>query len=291
MKKIISLKINLHYQTKKLSRFFVIISLLFPYNPIYAANITDVPNLVPDGSTNTITDRAPNNTPIVNIAAPSAAGVSLNNFSDYNVTSENQILNNFKGATVNTTLAGQIYGNPNFNRSGVNEALTIVNQVTGNNRTNLSGMTEIAGRKANLIIANSNGINVAGASYINTSRLSLVTGSVNINNAGEVANFNIANGAGSNIVITGVNTPTYVNLGLDASRVDYVDIISRSVQVLGDIHVKDQLNFRLGNGTYDYNSGNISSNGSSANVPAFALDSSYLGGMYAGRISLIASEK
>ncbi len=45
----------------------LVISLIFPYNPVYAANITDVAGLVPDGSTNTFTDRAPNNTPIVNI--------------------------------------------------------------------------------------------------------------------------------------------------------------------------------------------------------------------------------
>ena len=304
------LKSSLHKQNpesfltilfKKLTNLIVIISFIFSQvflpcglasAPVYAANITDVPGLVPDGSTNTITDRAPNNTPIVNIAAPSSGGVSLNNFSNYNVTNENQILNNYKGATVNTRLAGQIYGNPNFNPSGVNEAITIVNQVTGNNRTSLAGATEVAGRRANVVIANGNGIDVAGASYINTSNLSLVTGSVNMQASGAIDSFTLSNQANSSIIITGVNTPTYANLGLDASTVDYVDIISRSVQVLGDIHAKTELNFKLGNGTYDYASKTISSDASlgTTTKPTFALDSSYLGGMYAGRITLTATE-
>ncbi|NCA28772.1 MAG: filamentous hemagglutinin N-terminal domain-containing protein [Proteobacteria bacterium] len=281
---------------KLITKYFVIISLILPYIPAHSANITDVEGLVPDGSTNTITDRAPNNTPIVNIAVPSADGVSLNNWEDYNVSSQNQILNNAKGATVDTNLAGQIYGNPNFNPSSVNEAQTIVNQVTSGKRTNLNGATEIAGKKANLIIANGNGIDVAGASYINTSSLFLVAGSVNMNQTnGAIDSFALSNLANSSIIITGVNTPTYANLGLDASSVDYVNIIARSAQVLGDVHAKNELNFKLGNGTYNYNDKTISSSPCSGvncagQAPSYALDSQYLGGMYAGKISLIATE-
>ena len=57
-------------------------------------NIVDIDYIVPDRSTNTITDRAPNNTPIVYIAAPTNDGISLNNFADFNIHSENLILNN-----------------------------------------------------------------------------------------------------------------------------------------------------------------------------------------------------
>lgn len=282
---------------RKSVSFLTVISFLFsqviiPYSPAYAGNITDVPGLTPDGSTNTVTDRAPNNTPIVNIAAPSAGGVSLNNWSDYNVTSENQILNNAKGATVDTQLAGQIYGNPNLTQPGVNEAAIIVNQITSTNRTNINGYVEVAGRRAELIVANPNGLSISGGGFINVSRLGLVSGSVNMNGSGSIDSFTLGNGQNSNIIITGVDTPTYANLGLDASKVDYVDIITRSIQVLGDIHAKSDLNFRLGNGTYDYNNRTINSDSSlgTSTKPSFALDSSYLGGMYAGRISLIATE-
>ena len=282
---------------RKVANLLTITSFLFsqviiPYSPAYAGNITDVPGLTPDGSTNTVTDRAPNNTPIVNIAAPSAGGVSLNNWESYNVTNENQILNNAKGATVDTQLAGQIYGNPNLTQPGVNEAAIIVNQVTSTNRTNINGYVEVAGRKAELIVANPNGLSIAGGGFINVSRLGLVSGSVNMNGSGNIDSFTLGNGQNSNIIITGIDTPTYANLGLDASTVDYVDIITRSVQVLGDIHAKGDLNFRLGNGAYDYANRTINSDSSigAATKPSFALDSSYLGGMYAGRISLIATE-
>lgn len=272
--------------------------------PVQVNNINNIPGLVPDGTTNTTTDLAPNGVPINNIAAPSASGVSLNNWYEYNVSKENQVVNNRKGGTVNTNLAGEIYGNPHFNVSGVNEAKIIVQQVTSNNPTNLFGYIEIAGGKSELVIANPNSINIKGAGFINVSRLTLVNGAVNMKDNGEINNFKISQQITPGIIITGVNTPNYINLGLDASKVEYTDIIARSVAVMGDIHAKNELNFKLGNELYDYNSKTIkstnqdSSSTSNPNQktltpnpkPSFALDSSYLGGMYADKISLITSE-
>ena len=261
---------------------------------LFSANALGSEELVPDGSTLTNVDIALNNkVAIVNIATPSPAGVSLNNWLEYNVNNQGQILNNYKGLAVDTNLAGYIYGNPNFNRVGSSEATTIVNQVTGNNPTKIFGPTEIAGSKANLVIANGNGIYIAGASYINTSNLSLVAGSVNSNKNGEIDNFALSNKENSSIVIAGIDVPNYSNLGLDASAVDYVDIIARSTQIIGDIHAKNELNFKLGNDIYNYANKTIYSapNLGVETRPKFALDSSYLGGMYAGRIILTATEE
>ena len=63
------LKCSLKQQLKQRFEFalkhFLIIALVFSYSAAaQAQNITDVAGLVPDGSTNTITDRAPNQTPI-----------------------------------------------------------------------------------------------------------------------------------------------------------------------------------------------------------------------------------
>ena len=277
---------------KKSFTFFLIeLLLLQSFEFTYADTITGIDYLTPDGSTATYTDRAVNNTPIVNIAAPNSSGVSLNNWTKYNVTSENQILNNYKGGTVDTSLGGIIYGNPNFIPPGASQARVIVNQVTSSNRSDIGGYIEIAGGRADLVIANPNGMNISGAGFINTGRLSLVSGLVNLNSGtGVVDNFTLGVGANSNIIITGINTPTYANLGLDASTVDYVDIISRAVVVLGDIHAKNHLDFKLGNKTYNYEAKTISSDVGILNAPSFALDSNYLGGMYANKIILVASE-
>jgi filamentous hemagglutinin family protein len=281
--------INIYYNIIAISLLW---QSIFCFKSIYAENITEVSGLVVDGSTNTVIDRAVNNVPIINIASPNANGVSLNNFSDYNVTNENQIINNYKGLATDTKLSGQIYGNPNFNQSGINEAKIIINQVTGNNRSNINGITEIAGRNADIIIANGNGIDIKGASYINTARLSFITGIVNIDKKGGIDYFTLSSKENADITIDGLNNDNYNNLGLDASKVDYVDIITRSAKIAGDIYVDKELNFGLGNDNYDYNNNIISSNANSgmASKPFFALDSSDLGGMYVGKIILTANE-
>jgi len=143
---------------------------------------TPVDYLVPDGTTNTSVDRAANGTPLLNIAAPNSNGLSHNKFTDYNVMTENLVINNRKGDVGNSQLAGVVYGNPNFNTPNGREASTILNEVTSNRITRLEGYTEIMGGRANLIIANPSGVNIAGAGFINTARLSIVAGRPNMEN-------------------------------------------------------------------------------------------------------------
>ncbi len=258
-------------------------------------NFVDVEGIVADGSTKTMTDRTASGVATVYIAPPTPGGVSNNHMRDFQ-NNENTIINNYKGVSTNSRLEnGQVIGNPNYG-SGVNEASIILMQVTGGNRTNMRAITEIVGRNAEYIIANPNGIDVAGASFINTSKLALVTGSANLDANGNLAKFDISNNAGSDIIITGVNNNGAINLGLDVSNVNYVDIVSRSIQVLGNVigssELSGQLNFKTGNHQYDYLTKNITSDSNKGNTtkPIFALDSSHLGGMYAGRINLIATE-
>ncbi|MDR1195046.1 MAG: filamentous hemagglutinin N-terminal domain-containing protein, partial [Endomicrobium sp.] len=121
-------------------------------------------------------DRAQNGTPIININRAGEGGVSANYYKEFNVNQEHVILNNYKGEAVNTKLGGTIYGNPNYNKEGAREADIILNEVTGNNRTNIDGYIEVGGKKADLVIANANGITVGGAGFINVGRMSLITG-------------------------------------------------------------------------------------------------------------------
>ena len=116
-----------------------------------------------------------NNVPIVNIAKPNTNRVSHNKFIDYNVNKEGLILNN-SGKKSQTKLAGEIERNPNLGKD--ESAVLIINEVTSSNPTHLNGFTEVAGNKADVIVANPNGIKVNGGGFINTARATLVTGKV-----------------------------------------------------------------------------------------------------------------
>ena len=64
--------------------------------------------------------------------------------------------NNHIGDNVDTKLGGKIFGNKNLTTN----AKVILNEVSSTNRSSLAGWTEIAGQKADLIIANPNGITI-----------------------------------------------------------------------------------------------------------------------------------
>src|ERR1700754_1408022 len=117
-------------------------------------------------------DHAPNGVPVVNIHAPSAAGVSHNTYQHFNVDRQGLVLNN-SGHVLATQQGGYIAGNPNITGNG---ARIILNEVTSTSRSQLSGFTEVAGRRAEVIIANPNGITCNGCGFINTSRGTLTTG-------------------------------------------------------------------------------------------------------------------
>jgi len=271
-------------------------------------NTNPVDYIKPDGSTNTTVDRTQNNTPVIYIANPSDGGVSVNRYEDFNSTYENMILNNHKGDVGLSNIGGAMNGNPNFNVSGGREADIILNEVTSNKITNLNGYTEIFGKRAELIIANPNGISIKGAGFINTSRLGLITGShKGLDANGNLTEFDLSKNPNANITITGRDVYDdkgnliIMNLGLDASNVDYTDIISRVVKIQGDIYAKN-LNIRTGNkkAVRDNNATDLDNawtteseetSDSQLTKPEFAIDSTAFGGMYAGRINIIATEK
>jgi len=123
----------------------------------------------------------------VNIAKPSGAGVSLNNYSQFDVPGKGAVLNN-SPTIVQTQQAGYINGNPNL--APGQSAGIIVNQVLSNSPSQLRGYLEVAGQKAEVVIANPNGIVVDGGGFINTSRAILTTGTPNIGANGSLTGFN-----------------------------------------------------------------------------------------------------
>ncbi|UTM59457.1 hemagglutinin repeat-containing protein [Photobacterium sp. CCB-ST2H9] len=218
---------------------------------------------------------AANGVPVLNIAAPNAKGLSHNQFDQYDVGKAGLILNNSTEKLAQSQLAGYLSGNTQLNGQA---ASVILNEVTGANRSQLNGYTEVLGKQANVIVANPYGITCDGCGFINTSRATLTTGVPQFQN-GLLSGFDIRQG---DVTISG--------LGLDGTGQDYFDILSRTAKINADIHANN-LSVVTGPNQIDYQTNTVTATHTSADQPALAIDSSALGGMYAGRISLVATEQ
>ncbi|WP_253593532.1 filamentous hemagglutinin N-terminal domain-containing protein [Burkholderia multivorans] len=162
--------------------------------------------IVPDGGTATTVSIAPNGRQLVNLA-PAVAGVSSNTYSSFNVTTA--------GATLNNT--------------GIN-ARTIVNQVTSTNRSLIEGEIAVAGPRANVVLANPNGITVNGGSFVNTGHVALSTGTVSFNDlqiAPGVIQRNIVLDTSTGTIVVGPGGLTGALIGLD--------LIAKNIVVDGPI--------------------------------------------------------
>ncbi|EEQ9398407.1 contact-dependent inhibition effector tRNA nuclease [Escherichia coli] len=220
-------------------------------------------------------DKAANGVPVVNIATPNGAGISHNRFTDYNVGKEGLILNNATGKLNPTQLGGLIQNNPNLKAGG--EAKGIINEVTGGNRSLLQGYTEVAGKAANVMVANPYGITCDGCGFINTPHATLTTGRPVMNADGSLQALEVTEGS---ITINGA--------GLDGTRSDAVSIIARATEVNAALHAKD-LTVTAGANRVTVD-GRVRALKGEGDVPKVAVDTGALGGMYARRIHLTSTE-
>ena len=127
-----------------------------------------------------------NGLPQVNIQTPSAGGVSRNQYSQFDVAEKGAVLNNARKAA-QTQMAGWVQGNPNLARG---EAKVILNEVNSANPSRLKGYVEVAGKKADVVIANPSGIQCDGCGVINAGRTTLTTGKADVEN-GELKGYRV----------------------------------------------------------------------------------------------------
>jgi len=217
---------------------------------------------------------AANGVPVVNIVAPNSNGLSHNRYNEFNVDKQGLILNNATEAGL-SQLGGAVAANANL---GGKSASIILNEVVGTNRSALNGFIEVNGKAAEVILANPYGITCNGCGFINTPRATLITGTPNVDGSGNLSGFSIR---GGDIAIQGV--------GLDGSRQNYFDLIARSLSVAGQINAKD-LQLVAGANDFNYATRTATAVSASGTAPTISIDSSQLGGMYADRIRLIATE-
>ncbi|MFW1988595.1 hemagglutinin repeat-containing protein [Acinetobacter baumannii] len=220
-----------------------------------------------------------NGTTQVNIQTPSAGGVSRNTYTQFDVGQEGAILNNSRNNT-QTQIGGWVQGNPWL---ATGEAKVILNEVNSSNPSQLKGYIEVAGKQAQVVIANPSGLICDGCGVINADRFTLTTGQA-VMNQGYLESFRVREGQ---VTIEGK--------GLNGSLTPYTDIYTRALKVnaglyanelntvLGqnDIQVKDQVTPKI----------TATTGPTSTPQPNFALDVGQLGGMYAGKIFLVGTEQ
>ena len=216
-----------------------------------------------------------NGIPLVNITAPSSGGVSRNEYETFNVPDKGAILNNSYTLS-KTELAGYVQGNSNM---AERPAKIIVNEVTGAGPTSMDGFLEVAGNRADVVIANPNGITVNGGGFINTGKAFLTTGKPVYDGEDHLQRFDIT---GGDILIEGK--------GLGGKETGSLAILSRAVKINAGIWAKD-LHITTGANTVDAKTLEASAIEGKGGHPAFALDTAAIGGMYAGRITLVGTEK
>ena len=216
-----------------------------------------------------------NGIPLVNITAPSSGGVSRNEYEMFNVPDKGAILNNSYTLS-KTELAGYVPGNNNM---AERPAKIIVNEVTGTGSTSMDGFLEVAGNRADVVIANPNGITVNGGGIINTGKAFLTTGKPVYDGEDHLQRFDIT---GGDILIEGK--------GLGGKETESLAILSRAVKINAGIWAED-LHITTGANTVDAKTLEASAIEGKGGRPAFALDTAAIGGMYAGRITLVGTEK
>ncbi|URX61283.1 hemagglutinin repeat-containing protein [Luteibacter anthropi] len=220
-------------------------------------------------------DTSANGTPVVNITAPTQAGVSHNQYEHFNVDPKGVVLNN-SGNVSQSQLAGYIVGNTNLSLG--QSARVIVNEVTSANPSNLRGYTEVAGNRAEVVIANPNGITCDGCGFINTTRGTLVTGTPVFGGDGSLAAFRVTRGT---LAINGA--------GLNGAGIDRLDLIARTVVANAKVWA-NELNVITGANQVNYGdlaTQAIQGDGTGTGV---SLDVAALGGMYANKIRLLGTE-
>ncbi len=240
--------------------------------PAQAAIVAD--NHAPGGQQPQIANSA-NGTPQVNIQTPSGAGVSRNVYSQFDVDGRGVVLNNSR-ANTSTQLAGMVAGNPNLAKG---EARVILNEVNTRDPSRLNGYIEVAGQKAQVVIANPAGISCDGCGFINANRATLTTGQVQYGN-GQISGYDVNRGE---ILVQGG--------GLDASSVDSTDLLARAVKINAGVWAQE-LKVTAGRNQIDAaHSRTTAKSADGSALPAVAIDVSALGGMYAHKIRLVGTER
>ncbi|MDC9589540.1 hemagglutinin repeat-containing protein [Xenorhabdus sp. XENO-10] len=221
-----------------------------------------------------------NGLPQVNINAPNQAGVSHNPYQQFDVDQRGAILNNSSLMT-STQLAGIIQGNPRLDPNAV-PARFIINEVNSDKPSQLRGFLEVAGGRAQVIVANPSGIVCNGCGTINAGRMTLTTGKPQLNADGSLAGYQVERGVVS-IEGGGLNGDPRHDAG-------YVDILARAVKLNAGVWAKEEIAVVAGRNRISVDSKTVTPLAAEGKKPELAIDMGQMGGMYSGYIRMIGTE-
>jgi len=153
----------------------------------------------------------------------------------------------------------------------------ILNEVNSSNPSYLRGFIEVAGDRAQVIVANPSGVTCDGCGFINANRSTLTTGTV-IMNGGNLDGYLVRGGS---VIVEGA--------GMDDRQTDFTDIIARATQINAGLWSKT---LRVTSGTNQVNADNTQATLLSPvdAAPLFGVDVAQLGGMYANKIMMVGTE-
>jgi filamentous hemagglutinin len=221
------------------------------------------------------------NVPVVDIQTPKN-GVSHNVYNQFDVLQPGVVLNNSRNGA-GSVIVGNVGANPYLQ---IGEARVILNEVNSSAASQFKGNLEVAGQRADVIIANPSGINIQGGGFINANKAIFTTGKIQLNPDGSIQQFVVDQGK-VNVSSTGNN----LGLGGINNNADYVDIYAKAVELNAQVHANQTLQVITGSNTVSNDLSTITPNQVNSTTPTFALDVKALGGMYANNIFIIGTDK
>ena len=234
--------------------------------------------IVPDpASIGTKVTRTASGVDQIDIARPNVNGTSYNSLRELQVGERGLILNNNKNVVVQTEIAGLVARNRNLDNG--TEANLIITEITGKNRTGINGYVEVAGKRADIVIANRNGIHVNGGGFLNSDRVTLTTGRLNMEN-GDLKSIDVTEGKIS-----------IGEKGVDVLSLSDFELIGKTVDISGIIKGSKDTRVLISTGgqTYEYRTKKVTGKGET--YEGIAVDGKAAGSMYAGKIDIISNDK
>ncbi|CAJ0803714.1 hypothetical protein LMG19083_03932 [Ralstonia psammae] len=243
--------------------------------------------------------------PTINVTAPNASGLSLNQLRSLTVDQSGLVYNNSLTGG-GTFLGGNVAGNSNLAASG--PASTILTQITSTDAIRLNGTVEVFGAPASLIFAAPGGFFLAGAGFTNSPKVTLSTGVPQfLNSSGASVPFDQATAVGYSVTSGRIQIDpvagTINGAGIEGT-VGAINLIGQTIGVNAALYAGQQLNLIAGNqlvtpvatGTgragsdwqVSANGQNTAANSASAQN-GLAIDATAFGAMTSGQIKIVST--